>query len=84
MRDRVNDEIAASQLGRNGVKKRTGMKAATGFPEGAVIVSMVNYKDKLMVATTEGIYQIRQGKAIKLEIIEQENDNDNPTRNRKA
>ena len=64
-------------------KRRTGMKLVTGFPEGAEIMSMVEFKGKLMVATTEGVYEVKDNKATKLKLIEKEINNDSeqePTR----
>lgn len=58
------------------VQKMPGYKRVEGFPEGAQIVSMIEFKGQVLVATTEGIYRIEDDKAVRLKFVEKENESE--------
>jgi hypothetical protein len=53
-----------------GIKPRKGMKIVKGLPTGSRIVSMIEWKGKLMVATTEDVYEIKKEIATPLKLQE--------------
>lgn len=52
-------------------KRRKGTKFVFGKPDpDMVIVSMIEWEDKIYVATQKGIYRIENDKLVRLEIVE--------------
>ncbi len=50
------------------IKKRKGFKFIKEFPKVEPIVSMINFKGKILVATTKKIYELKENKIIPIEI----------------
>ena len=66
-----------------GVQKRPGCKPIQGFPEDVEIVSMIEFKGRVLVATTEAIYTIENDKATRLKLKENPSESE-PTRTSKT
>jgi len=54
-------------------KKRKGIKFIEGSESIAPIVAMIEHKDKVLVATTERIYEIENGKIKPLKLVRKPN-----------
>lgn len=54
--------------------RRSGTKFAFGG-EGKEIVSMLNFRNTLYVATKEGVYSLRDDKFRRLELVEESHEN---------
>ena len=59
------------------IKKRKGFKLIKQFPDSEPVVSMLNYKDRILVATSKQIYELKDGDILEQIKIKYEEDNDN-------
>lgn len=50
------------------VEKRKGFELTTTFPIGEHCVSMMNFKDEIIIATTHNVYVLNDGKLELLEV----------------
>lgn len=50
------------------MKKRKGVKYLKGLPKDEHIVSMVKFKGKIIIATTKGVYELKDGKIEKIKL----------------
>jgi hypothetical protein len=52
------------------VEKRKGMKLIHSFPEGKRVVGIIQYKEKIVIATEDGLYEYDGKKVVKMEVKE--------------